>query len=129
MPEPIVFISQNRIKEGKLDDLKNTYREATELIKATKPGTVVFLGYINEEATEASFVHVFPDQDSFDLHMEGVGERVKRASEFLQTYRYEIYGTPSDRVLERMSQFAGSTGAALNARPQPLGGYLRLESG
>ncbi len=128
MSQPLVFISHHRIKEGKLDGLKQLSRQVFEQIEAIKPGTVAFLGYFNEEGTEVSFVHVFPDAEAMELHMQGVGERANKAYEFIEPQAFEIYGRPSDQVLEMMKQAAGS-GAALIVQPQPLGGYLRLKSG
>ena len=40
MSEPIVFISNLRIKEGKLDMFKEAFPQVAEEIKRDKPGTV-----------------------------------------------------------------------------------------
>lgn len=128
MSEPIVFISNQRIKESKLDGYKQYYRQVAELTEANKPGTVAHLAYVNEEGTEASVVHIFPDAESMELHMQGVGEIAKKAYEFMEIVSFEIYGKPSDTVLEMMKQIAGS-GITLNIKPQPIGGYIRFKSG
>jgi hypothetical protein len=128
MSEPIVFVSNQRIKEGKLDGYSQYTREVAELLDANKPGTVAFLAYLNEEGTEASVVHVFPDAESMDLHMQGVGDRAKGGSEFMEVVSFVIYGRPSDPILERMKRIAGS-GVALNIKPLPVGGYIRLWPG
>lgn len=128
MSEPIVFISHHKIKEGMLDGFKQWSRQVYPQIEASTPGTVAHLGYLNEEGTEVSFIHVFPDAEAMDLHMEGVDERSKKAYEFIEPQAFEIYGRPSDQVLEMMKQVAGS-GAALIVQPQHLGGYLRLKPG
>jgi len=128
MSEPIVFISHHRIKEGKLDGFKQFSPGVMEQIEASKPGTVAFLGYFNEDGTEVSFIHVFPDAEAMDLHVEGAGERSKKAYEFIEPQAFEIYGRPSDQVLEMMKQATGP-GAALIVQPQLLGGYLRLKPG
>src|SRR5213593_861531 len=39
MSEPIVFISRNRVKKGKLDDFKHFYQEGVERLRREKPGT------------------------------------------------------------------------------------------
>jgi len=51
MSGPIVFISHFKVKEGRLDDLKKFAQAMTEQIKAEKPGTLLFLQYLNEEET------------------------------------------------------------------------------
>ena len=128
MSEPIVFISNQRIKEGKLDEYTQAYRQVAELTEANKPGTVAHLAYVNEDGTEMSIVHVFPDAESMELHMQGVDELAKKAFEFMEIASLEIYGKPSDTVLEAMKKIVGS-GVTLNIKPQPVGGYIRFKSG
>ena len=128
MSEPIVFISHFKVKEGKLDGLKQFAQATTEQIKADKPGTVVFLQYLNEEGTEQSVIRVFPDADAFDRHSEGVAERAKAALEFIVLTRREVYGTPSDQALAMLRPPEGS-GITLTVMPQPMGGYIRLKPG
>ena len=128
MSEPIVFISNQRIKEGKLDGYKQYYRQVAELTEANKPGTVAHLAYANEDGTAVSIVHIFPDAESMELHMLGVDELAKKAFEFMEIVSFEVYGRPSDTVLEAMKKIAGS-GVTLDIKPQPIGGYIRFKSG
>ena len=128
MSEPIVFISRNRVKEGKLEEFKLLYGPGAEKLKREKPGTVAFLGYANDGGTEITIIHVFPDADAMDRHMEGVAERSKQAYEFIESAGFEIYGTPSDSVVQMMKQLADS-GVPVRVSPHPLGGYLRLTPG
>jgi hypothetical protein len=123
MSEPIVFISTHRIKEGKLDGFKQVSQEMTPLLEAGQPNTVFFQGYLNEEETEVTFVWVFPDADAMDLHFHGAAERSAKAYEFVQPQHFEIYGTPSDRVLSMLRQ---GPAVDLIVKPQPLSGFIRL---
>ncbi len=125
MFEPIVFISHLKVKEGKLDGLRPFAEEMFALIGRDKPGTVVFLGYLDEDAREIHMVHAFPDADAMDQHLEGVGERAEASLEFMEIGGYEIYGSPRERTLETMRGFASSMGVPLVVRPDLLGGYLR----
>jgi len=129
MSEPIVFISHSTVKDGQLEDLKDFLRAGTTVLEAEKPGTVAFLAYLGEEGSELSIVHVFPDADAMDLHLQGVDERAGAADEFIQTQGYEIYGTPSETVLATMRRYASSEGVPLTVRPDHAGGYLRPLAG
>lgn len=129
MSNQIVFISRHKIKEGKLEGFKQYYRRGVEVMKDEKPGTVAFLAYVDEDGDEVRIVHVFPDQEAMDLHMEGVAERSEGAFEFLEPQGFEIYGQPSEGVMEMMSQSAEMRGMSLDLKPDQLGGYLRLGSG
>ena len=126
MSKPIAFISNLRIKEGKLDMFKEAFPQVAEEIKTDKPGTVAFLAYTNEDGTEATVVHVFPDGESMALHLQGAGERAKRSAEWLQAIRWEIYGDPGDEVMEEMKKFAAS-GIAMTVKPHSVGGYIRFK--
>ena len=63
-----------------------------------------------------------------DHHMEGVVERSKEAFQFIESAGFEIYGAPSDDVLQMMKRIADS-GLPVRIYPQLLGGYLRLMAG
>jgi hypothetical protein len=128
MSEPIIFISNQRVKEGKLEEYKLYYRQVAEQTKANKPGTVAHLAYLNEEGSELSIIHIFPDAESMELHMKGVDELAKKAYEYVEILSFEIYGKPADTVLERMMQIVGSQ-IPLNIKPQLIGGYLRFKPG
>ena len=128
MSEPIVFISKQRIREGKLDQFKQMYQQTAEFMESNRPGTVAFLAYLNEDGTEASLVHVFPDADVMGLHMQGVGERASESYEFMEPVGIEVYGQLSDQLLAGMKQAAGP-GVGLTLKPHRVGGYIRLQSG
>jgi hypothetical protein len=129
MTEPVVFISHFGIKEGKLGDLKRHSAAVIEQLREEKPRTVVFLAYLDEQASEVSFLHAFPDAESMDLHFEGVEERVAAAYEYLEPRGWEIYGRPSDGAMETMRQGASAAGVTLTVLPDHLGGFLRPTSG
>ena len=125
MSGPIVFISHNAVKKGKLEGFRDAFGEVAEALDAEKPGTVVFLAFADEDGSKVSVVHVFPDADAMGRHLEGVQERMGTASEFIRTTGYEIYGAPSEPVLDAMRGFATSEGVPLQVQTDCLGGYLR----
>lgn len=128
MSEPIIFISHQRVKEGKLEGYKQYYRRVAEMTEANKPGTAAHLAYVNEDGKELSIIHIFPDAESMELHMIGVDELAKKAYEYVEILSFEIYGKPTDTVVEGMMQIVGS-GNTVNIRPQLIGGYIRFNSG
>jgi hypothetical protein len=128
MSEPIVFITHNRIKEGKLEALRKYHQEGFQRIQEEKPATIVMLGYAGEDGAEVSYVHIFPDAEAMDLHFQDAAERSKKAYEFIQPLRMEIYGSPNDGVLASMKQIAES-GVSVRIDTDHLGGFLRIKPG
>jgi hypothetical protein len=87
----------------------------------------LFLAYLDEEGTEVSFLHAFPDAEAMDIHFEGVDERVAAAYQYLEPRGWEIYGRPSEEALESMRQAAAAAGVSLTVLPEHLGGSVRLQ--
>lgn len=128
MPGPIVFSSHYKVKEGSLEALRQLVEAMAAHIEAEKPGTVAFLQYLNDEGSELSIIHVFPDADAFDRHLAGVGERARASFEFIEPTRREVYGMPSDTVLATMQlRPPGTPEVEFHHMPQNMGGYIRLK--
>ncbi|HXV71528.1 MAG TPA: hypothetical protein VEB69_09015 [Acidimicrobiia bacterium] len=123
MSDSIVLISHSMVKEGKLGALEEFAREMFPVLEAEKPGTVLHEGYVSEDRARVHFVHVFPDADAMDGHMVGAAERSGRANEYLDTYGFEIYGTPN---AETLTMLQSAPGVDVVLSPRALGGYIRL---
>jgi hypothetical protein len=127
--EPIVFVSHFLVKEGKPARFRDAMRGTAKLLQTEKPRTLAFLFYVDENGRTASSVHVFADAESMDLHFAGVEQRSSAAYEYVVPDGWEIYGRPSETVLEQMRQEAASAGVTLNIQPDYLAGFLRLHPG
>lgn len=123
MADPVVFISHATVKAGMLDSLRGRSLEMFHVLQAQKPGTVLHYGYTNDDESELSFVHVFPDADAMDAHFEGAGDRAESAADYITTYRFEVYGNASAEALGMLEQ---APGVDLVVRPGGFGGYMRL---
>lgn len=124
MAEPIIFISRNRIKEGKAADFRRHYLDSVPHTSAEKPGTLAQLTYENEDATEVTVIRLFPDADALDLQLQGASDRSKKTYEFIEPVSIEIFGDPNPSTVERMKKIAGS-GIIVQISPRYLGGFIR----
>jgi len=126
---PIVFISHHKIKEGKVEEFREAYRQASKTLEAEKPRTVGFLHYLDEDESEVTSIHVVPDAEAMEEHLAGVGGRAGKAAEFLEFGRIEIYGEPSEKAMEAMEKSTSQIGIDLTVKPEFVSGYLRLKEG
>lgn len=129
MPEPIVFISHFRVKEGKLEGFRRFLRDGAPFIEAQKPRTAGFLAYVNEQAGRVAIVHVFPDAEAMTRHFEGADERSTAAYEFITPDGFEIYGKPSADVVGTLRTGAASAGVTVSVMSAYAAGFLRLGTG
>jgi hypothetical protein len=129
MTGPFIFIATNRLKEGKLEQERKRVPGLCDFIEANEPRLIAFNEYVNDEGTEVGVVQIHPDAESMEFHMKVVRERAERAyAETLDaTTSIQVYGTPSDTVLETLREQAGS-GVSLNVRRHHLGGFTRVQA-
>jgi len=124
MSEPIVFISRNKIKQGKTDEFRKHYQASIPPTFATKTGTLAQLAYEDEDTAEFTVVRLFPDAEALDLQIQGADERSKKTYELIEPTSIEIFGAPNPATLEKMRVIAGS-GIAVKISPTYTGGFIR----
>lgn len=124
--EPFVFINTTAVRHGHLEDFKRGFQKVVELAETEEPRLLHFASYTNEEGTEITVVQVHPDADSMALHMELAAKHIQGSHEVLDhaSSHIQIYGEPTEAVLEQIRQLAGS-GARVTVKT-PLAGFNRL---
>ena len=128
MAEPLIHIFSATIKEGQLEGYKKYAQEHAEFTEAKHPRLLAFHYFVNEDGNRVYVVQVHPDADSLEFHMQEVV-----AQHGVQAYQYleegsessEIYGTPSDAILEGLRQY----GVAFSVKSDHVGGFTRLQAG
>jgi hypothetical protein len=117
MSEPFIFIGTHTLREGKLQDFKQQWLELLEMVEAKEPRLIAFHAYVNEDGTELTIVQV---------HMQVVRDHISEAHQSVveKTERIDIYGNPSDTVLEMIRQVVESE-APLNVKAHHLSGFTR----
>jgi hypothetical protein len=112
--------------------LTPTSSSSAKLRSCSKPksrGRSSSLAYVTESGSQMTAVHVFADAESMDRHFEGSDERSKAAYEFLEPDGWEIYGRPSEDVVDSMRQAAATSGVMLTLQRDYVAGFLRPTSG
>jgi hypothetical protein len=64
--------------------------------------------YINEHGTEATTMHIHPDSESLEFHMEVAAQRINQGIDMLPTGRIDLFGKPSDQLMQQLEQNAES---------------------
>jgi hypothetical protein len=126
MSSPFIFIATNRLRPGQLDRERKRVPGLVEFIEANEPRLIAFNEYVSESGDEVTVVQVHPDTTSMEAHMEIVRERALQAyTETLDaTVRVQVFGQPTDAILEVLRQQAGS-GVEVSVNGEHLGGFTR----
>ena len=131
MIKPLIFVTTWKIKEGRLEDYKKFAKEFMENVKAKEPQLNAFNMYFKEDETEMTSIQVHPDATSMDFHLqvlakvigEDMIEWIDRA-DFLEPKIFEIYGTPSAKLLEADQPFVDA-GIPQSVKPIYFAGFTR----
>jgi len=126
MSDLIVSIDSSEIHEGRLEELKTAMKELVGFVDANEPRPIIYQVYLNEDGTQMTVVQVHPDSASMEFHMSVAGPAFPRLSEFVTLSRIDIYGEPTDELLEQMRQKARVLGNASLAVHELHVGFTRL---
>ena len=127
MAQPFIFISTFRLRQGELDAFKELCSGLVEMVQSSEPRLIAFNLYANEDGTEVSNVQVHPDADSMLFHLRLLREHISGAvgeeGPIDVTVNNQIFGTPSDAVLEMLGEF--DPGVPLTVKPLSVAGFTR----
>lgn len=126
MAEPLIFINKTQLKPGKKEEYLEQFQVVTDIVAAQQPRMLYFAQHVSEDGETATTVQVHSDADNLIHHMQLVGDHIQRATEYIEwsTMSIDLYGTPSEELLEQMRQVAG-TGVAVTVNP-PAISFSRL---
>ena len=106
MPKTVTFVGTYTIPKDRLAEWSTAIVEMVDTVKANVPRIVSFRVYINEDSTEATSIYVHPDTESLEQHLEVAASRITAGTQIVETIRVELYGRPSQRVLEQLRHFS-----------------------
>jgi hypothetical protein len=129
MSEPIVFIDSSEIREGKLDELKAAIADLVEFVETSEPHPIAYNVYLNEAGTRMTVVQIHPDSASVEFHMEVAGPAFTRFVELIELSTMDVYGKPSDALLEQLRQKVRMLGTATVIVHELHAGFARFGSG
>ena len=126
MAEAIVYIDRSEIRPGKVEDVRRAVGGLVEFIRTREPQLISYAFYIDEAASSMSVVAVHPDSASMELHMRIGGPAFREMAPLIDLQSIEVYGSPSDEVLDQLQAKALMLGE--NARVvvhEPHAGFGR----
>lgn len=130
MSDPLVYIDRSDIRDGKLEDVRKGIRELVAFVEEKEPQLIGYSFYFNEGSTGMTVVAIHPDSASLELHLEIGGPAFRKLSELIELRTIDIYGRPSEKVLDQLQQkieMLGSNGRVVVHQQQA--GFLRFVSG
>ena len=126
MSETAVIIDSSEVNEGKLEELKTAMNELVEFAKMNEPDMIAYEVYFNEDDTQMTVLQIHPDSASAEFHMKVSGSRFSRFVDFIKMSGIDIYGKPSQNLLERLRLKARMLGSETVVVHELLTGFARF---
>jgi hypothetical protein len=124
MSEPFIFISNHRVKDGQLDELRRLCAEYADFVEAHEPRAMGFRLSIDDDGPRLSHIIVQPDAAAMDQHMTLAHERIGAALALVDTTSIEVYGEPGPVLAEALRHNA-EMGVPVTIASERLGGFVR----
>ena len=108
--EVIVYVDTSDVREGALEELKPAMKELVDFVQANEPRIIAYNVYLSDDGSRMTVVHVHPDSESLEYHMEVAGPVFRRFVELVTLSSIHIYGEPSEKVLRQSHEKARMLG-------------------
>jgi quinol monooxygenase YgiN len=124
--EPIIVVDTSEVREGRLDELRRGIRDLAAFVEAEESDPISYEVYFSGDGRLMTVVQVHPDSASMERHMEIAGPAFARFAELVNLRTVDIYGSPSQLVVERLHRKADMLGTATVTVHDRLAGFARL---
>jgi hypothetical protein len=125
MPDPLVVVDSSEIRPGRLEDVKAALAELAEFVEASEAEPLVYGVYFDEAESRMTVVQVHPSSASMELHLDVAGPRFRKVADMLVLSNVDVYGAPSDTVLQQLRRKAELLGGAPVRVHELHAGFMR----
>jgi hypothetical protein len=124
----VVYIDHSKVYDGKLDDLKIGMEELVDFVEANEPQILSYNVYFNAAGDRITVMHIHSDPASLEFHMEVAGPEFSKVGEFITLETIDVYGQPSDDLVQQLRTKASSLGTGTVSVHDLHQGFDRLSN-
>ncbi|MDL5362919.1 putative quinol monooxygenase [Halalkalicoccus sp. NIPERK01] len=129
MSDLLVYVDRSTVREGKLDELEAGMSDLVEFVEANEPEILAYDVYFSEDGGRMTVVHMHSDPATLAHHMEVAGPEFPTVGPFIDLESIDVYGTPSEDVVERLREKASTLGRGRVTVHDLHDGFDRISGG
>ena len=126
MSDLIVSIDWSGGREGKLEELQAAMKALVDFVDTNETRPLAYEVYFSGEGTRMTVLQIYPDSASMEYHMRVAATEFAKVKDLLSLSAIDIYGTPSEALLDQMRQKAQLLGGATLAVHDLHAGFTRF---
>ena len=108
--------------------MKSAIAELVEFVRANEPRPIAYEVYFDQTESRMTVVQVHPDSASMEYHMTVAGPAFAGFAELITLSTMDVYGTPSDGLLELLRRKVQMLGEATVVVHDLQAGFVRISS-
>ena len=128
MTDPIVFVDTSEIHRGKLEELRRAVGELAAFVEEHEANPISYQVFFSDDGRLMTVLQVHPDSGSMERHMEIAAPEFAKFADLLVLRTVDIYGSPSEKVVDQLRQKADLLGTATVAVHDLQAGFARFGS-
>lgn len=128
MGEPLIVVDTSEIREGKREELARGIAELAAFVEANETDPISYEVFFGDDGRVMTVLQVHPDSASMERHMELAGPVFARFADLVVLRAVDIYGSPSEKVLDQLRRKAELLGTATVAVHDRQAGFARFAS-
>jgi hypothetical protein len=128
MAEPLIVLDTSEIREGTREELERGIAELAAFVEANESDPISYQVFFGDDGRVMTVLQVHPDSASMERHMELAGPVFARFAELIVLRTIDIYGSPSEKVVEQLRRKAELLGTATVTVHDRQAGFVRFGS-
>jgi hypothetical protein len=128
MAEPLIVLDTSEIREGTREELERGIAELASFVEANETDPISYQVFFGDDGRLMTVLQVHPDSASMERHMELAGPVFARFGELIVLRTIDIYGSPSEKVMEQLRRKAELLGTATVTVHDRQAGFARFGS-
>jgi hypothetical protein len=128
MGEPLIVVDTSEIREGKREELERGIAELAAFVEANENDPISYQVFFGDDGCLMTVLQIHPDSASMERHMELAGPVFAGFADLVVLRTIDIYGSPSEKVVEQLRGKAELLGTATVTVHDRQAGFARFGS-
>ena len=128
MGEPLIVVDMSEVREGKREELERGIAELATFVETNETDPISYQIFFGDDGRQMTVLQIHPDPASMERHMELAGPVFARFADLVVLRTVDIYGSPSEKVVELLRRKAELLGTATVTVHDRQAGFARFGS-
>ena len=128
MAEPLIVLDTSEIREGKREELERGIAELAAFVETNESDPISYQVFFGDDGRLMTVLQIHPDSASMERHMQLAGPVFASFADLVVLRTIDIYGSPSEEVVEQLRRKAELLGTATVTVHDRQAGFTRFGS-